>query len=123
MMMMMKMFGRLGATLALAALLAFPAAADQPWSAPGSNSSATVGTAAVQLLGQAGSRVHLAIDNEGAAPVGVCFGAPCVPSIGAAGTWTIPPGWTRSWDGNFVPSDAVQAIAGAAGTPVNIEAW
>jgi hypothetical protein len=93
-----------------------------PNSNAGSTTPVTVGTSSAQALASAalGRRV-LAIDNESAtATVACAFGAAAV--LNSAGSWTIPPLMTRSWSGSFVPSDQVNCIASAAGTPVTVEA-
>jgi Zn-dependent alcohol dehydrogenase len=93
-----------------------------PNSTTGSTTAVTVGTSSAQALAAAVSvRRFLAIDNESTtAAVACAFGATA--ALNTAGSWTIPPGMTRTWNGTFVPSDAVNCIAGAAGTPVTVEA-
>lgn len=44
-------------------------------------------------------------------------------ALDSAGSWTIPPGETRTWNGSFVPAEAIDCIAGAVATPVTIEAY
>ena len=93
-----------------------------PVSTAGSTTAVTIGTTSMQALAAAVSvRRFLAIDNESVtAAVACAFGATA--AINSAGSWTIPPGMTRTWNGTFVPSDAVNCIAGAANTPLTIEA-
>lgn len=92
-----------------------------PSNGAGSASGLTVGITSSQALGAAViGRKFLAIDNESTtATVACAFGAPA--AINAAGSFTIPPGFTRTWDGTFVPNDAVSCIASAGATPVTIE--
>lgn len=80
----------------------------------------TVGTPSVQCAAAVTSRKLLAIDNESASATVACaFGA--TPALNTAGSWTIPPGDSRSWSGAFIPNDQVNCIAGAASTPVTVE--
>ena len=93
-----------------------------PNSGAGSTSAVTVGTSSAPALGAAvGGRKFLAIDNESQTATLACaFGAAA--ALNTAGSFTIPPGFTRTWDGTFVPNDAVNCIASAGSTPVTIEA-
>jgi hypothetical protein len=93
-----------------------------PVSGAGSAGPVTIGTSSGQALaGSALGRRFLAIDNESVtATVACAFGATA--ALNTAGSWTIPPGMTRTWNGSFVPSDTVNCIASAAATPVTIEA-
>lgn len=93
-----------------------------PASTTGSTDAVTVGTTSSQALAAAaGIRRFLAIDNESmTAAIACAFGGAA--ALNTAGSWTIPPGMTRTWNGTFVPSDAVNCIASAAGTPVTVEA-
>jgi hypothetical protein len=93
-----------------------------PSTGAGSAGPVTVGTSsATALANSVLGRRFLAIDNESVtATVACAFGATA--ALNTAGSWTIPPGMTRTWNGSFVPSDAVNCIASAAGTPVTLEA-
>jgi hypothetical protein len=94
----------------------------KPTSGMGSVSSCTVGTSSAQCVAAAASRVTMAIDNESTTATIACnFGGTA--ALNAAGSWTIPPGDTRTWNGSFVPADAINCIASAASTPVTIEAY
>lgn len=64
--------------------------------------------------------VFLDIVNASAtATVAFCFGA-CTAVINGNGSITLPPNWHRSWEGTFVPTDAVHWIASVAATPVSV---
>lgn len=92
-----------------------------PASGSGSVAAATVGTSSTQLLPPASSRKFLAIDNEStSAAIACALGTTA--AINTAGSFTIEPGWTRTWSGSFVPSDAVNCIATVGATPVTVEA-
>lgn len=82
----------------------------------------TAGTTAAQALA-ASSRRFLAIDNESTtATISCTFGTTLTAGINAAGSFTIPPGNTRTWGNTFVPAAAVWCVASAAATPVTIQA-
>jgi hypothetical protein len=70
------------------------------------------------------SRSFLSIDNEAAAGGNAIacafFGA--TPAINAAGSWTIPAGFTRTWRQPNVPGSTVNCVASGANTPVTVEA-
>lgn len=92
-----------------------------PASASGSVLGATVGTSSTQVLAAAAARKFLAIDNESTtAAIACAFGATA--ALNTAGSFTIEPGWTRTWGGSFVPSDAVNCIAASGSAPVTLEA-
>ncbi len=94
----------------------------EPTSGTGSVSACTVGTTSAACAAAATSRVLVAIANESTSATIACsFGGAA--ALNAAGSWTIPPGDTRSWSGSFVPAEAINCIAGAASTPVTIEAY
>lgn len=89
-------------------------------SATGTVSAATVGTSSAQVLAAASRRL-LAIDNESTtATIACAFGATA--AINTAGSFTIPPGVTRTWRDYPVPADAVNCIASASSTPATVEA-
>lgn len=106
---------------AVAVTVAKPLPAAPPASsATGTVSGATVGTASAQILAPAARR-FLAIDNESTtATVACAFGGAA--AINSAGSFTIPPGVTRTWRDYPVPADAVACIASAAGAPLTVEA-
>ena len=91
-------------------------------STSGTTAPVTLGATSTQVIaGSVNGRRFLAIDNESVtATVACAFGATA--ALNSAGSWTIPPGMTRTWNGGFVPSDTVNCIASAAGTAVTVEA-
>lgn len=95
----------------------------QPNSKTSSVTAATVGTSSKQILPPAPTgRILLAIDNEStSATIACALGSTA--ALNSAGSFTIPAESTRVWDGNFVPSDAVDCIADGASTPVTLEAY
>lgn len=100
---------------------------NQPGAPPGSGTggfyAVTAGTSSSTALAAAvHNRTLIAIDNESAsASIAVCFGS-CTPALNTAGSFTIPPGQTRTWRGPYVPADQINVIASAASTPVTVEA-
>jgi hypothetical protein len=85
---------------------------------------ATVGTSSAQALA-AQPRNYLLIANpSAAATVYIQFGSAAA-VVNGAGTIALGPGLFHEWQGlsdqsAFVPSDAIQAIASAAATPLTI---
>ena len=86
--------------------------------------SATIGTTPVQVCG-AKQRSLLAIDNESTAPpsanIACTFGTTFTATLNAPGSYTIPAGFTRTWPGPKIPSDAVYCVSDTVSTPVTIE--
>lgn len=64
------------------------------------------------------------VNNSSTATVCLNFGAAATiaGTVCAAGEITLPPLWHRSWENNFIPNDAIHAIASAASTPVTVGA-
>lgn len=92
-----------------------------PASGGGSVTPVTLGTSSTQVLAAVTARKFLAIDNESTgAAIACALGTSA--ALNTAGSFTIEPGWTRTWDGSFVPSDAVNCIAAVGSTPVTVEA-
>jgi hypothetical protein len=60
------------------------------------------------------------INNSQTATICINFGgtATISGSMCAAGELTLPPLYHRSWEGTFVPTDTISAIASAASTPM-----
>ena len=105
----------------LLANIATGAVTPAPTNAPGVYAAATVGTTASTLLAANTAKVFLDIVNVSpTATLWVSVGGTAV--AGAAGTIPLPPGWHRSWEGSYVPSDAISCIASAAATSVTIGA-
>jgi hypothetical protein len=91
-----------------------------PVSGTGSTSAVTVGASSAQVLA-AGSRKYLSFDNESTTATIACnFGGTA--AINTAGSYTLPPGATRTWAAanGFVPSDAVNCIASVGSTPLTV---
>ena len=102
-----------------------PGAAPVPNVATGAYASATVGTADSTILAASSAFYFLDIlNNSASATICINFGATATisGSTCAAGEISLPPLWHRSWEGSFVPTDAVHAIASAASSPVSVGA-
>lgn len=114
--------------LAAAAALALPMAAEaQSTVSPGSYTAnqPTVGVADSTILAANSVFFMLDIYNDSpSATVCINFGATATISgtTCAAGEITLPPLWHRSWENNFIPNDAIHAIASAASTPMTVGA-
>jgi hypothetical protein len=95
----------------------------QPWGTPGAAGQAvTVGTTSQQILPPQSNRKTLSVCNEStSAQIAIAFGATAA-ALNSAGSYTIPSGGCADWSFTFVPPDAVNVIASAAGTPVTFEA-
>lgn len=94
---------------------------DGPTKGTGAYSAATIGASSAQVLAAGAAAVFLDIMNESTTATIACnFGGTAI--INGAGSITIPPGWHRSWEGTFVPTEAVNCIASAASTPAAIGA-
>ena len=104
---------------------AVPGGAPVPNLATGAYASATVGTTDSTILA-AGTAYYLLdlINDSPSATICINFGATATISgtSCAAGEITLSPLWHRSWEGSFIPTDAVHAIASAASTPVSVGA-
>lgn len=121
-----------GATVALALLVLFPPlpsarAAGQPgdvFSSGGNFSAQTIGGTSATVLVASG-RVFLEVDNlSSTATVCIAFGLTATISTAqcAAGEIALLPNTRKSWEGNFVPADAISLIASAAGAQVTVGA-
>lgn len=92
-----------------------------PSSGTGSTTAVTVTSTSGQALAAAASRKFLFIGNESTTATIACnLGGTAVANT--AGNYTIPPNSGRTWDGTFVPSDAVNCISSAATSPATVEA-
>ena len=90
-----------------------------PSSGAGNYAAATIGVASAQAVAASTATVFLDLVNESAtATIACAFGAPAV--LNGAGSITLPPLWHRSWEGSFVPTDAVNCISSVAATPATI---
>jgi len=96
-----------------------------PSKGAGAYSSATVGTSDSTILAASSASYMLdLVNNSATATVCINFGATATISgtLCAAGEYTLPPLWHRSWENNFIPTDAIHAIASAASTPLTVGA-
>lgn len=85
----------------------------------GTTSAATVTNTSTQVLAAA-SRQFLAVDNESATASIACrFGGTA--ALNTAGSWTIPPGATRTWLNYPVPAEALNCISSVASSPATVE--
>lgn len=92
-----------------------------PAKASGAYSAATITNSSTQALAASATRGFLDIKNESSTATIACrLGGTA--ALNTAGSLTIPPNWHYSWDGNFVPSDAVNCISSAASSPATIGA-
>lgn len=90
-----------------------------PASSASNYTSATVTASSTQMLAAATTRAFLDLFNASTTATIACnLGGTAV--INGAGSITIPPGWHYSWDGTYVPADAVNCIASAGSTPMTI---
>ena len=102
-----------------------PGAAPVPNVASGAYSPATVGTSDSTIL-NGGSAYYLldVVNLSSTATVCLNFGAVATISgvTCAAGEIALPPLWHKSWEGAFIPTDTIHAIASAASTPLTVGA-
>jgi len=80
-----------------------------PYSATGKYHNATVTTSSAPLSAAA-TRVYLDIVNQDSSATLTC-NAGSAAVVGGAGSIDIPPKWHRSWEGVFVPADAINCIS------------
>ena len=84
-------------------------------------------TLAAKKLGISRRKAYYLLDVVNLSPTAtICLnlGAPATISgtTCAAGEISLPPLWHRSWEGAFIPTDALHAIASAASTPASVGA-
>lgn len=92
-----------------------------PASGTGSTTAVTVTSTSGQALAAAVTRRFLYIGNESTTATIACnLGGTAI--LNTAGNYTIPPNTGRTWDGTFIPSDAVNCISSAATSPATVEA-
>lgn len=89
-----------------------------PASAAATTTSVSVGVSSAQALA-GGTRKYLSLANQSATAVVACALAGTA-VLNAAGSLTLPPYSSYTWESSYVPSDAVNCIASAATTPLTI---
>ena len=102
-----------------------PGVAPVPNVASGAYTAATIGTSDQTILAAGSAYYFLDLVNDSAtATVCINFGATATiaGTSCSAGEITLPPLWHRSWEGSFIPTDTLHAIASAASTPASIGA-
>jgi hypothetical protein len=100
-----------------------PGSAPVPNLAGGAYGPATIGTSDLPILAANSAYYLLDIVNlSPTATICINFGATATINgvVCAAGEITLPPLWHRSWEGAFVPTDAIHAIASATSTPATV---
>lgn len=94
-----------------------------PVKGSGAYSGATIGVTDSTILAASTATVFLdLVSDSPTATICINFGsaATITGTTCAAGEYTIPPLWHRSWEGSFIPTDAIHAIASAASTPATV---
>ena len=102
-----------------------PGMAPVPNLGTGAYAAATVGTADSTILAAGAAYYLLDVVNLSlTATICLNLGAPATISgtTCAAGEISLPPLWHRAWEGAFIPTDALHAIASAASTPASVGA-
>lgn len=106
-------FAQYGATIPFSGSVA-------PTNSSGAFTAVTVGTSSSSAIAAAACKVYCAIyNNSQTATICINFtsAATITGTVCAAGEITLPPQWHQSWEGSYVPSDAINVIASAASTP------
>ncbi len=89
-----------------------------------SDLSTTLSTAAINCVPASSSRKTLSIANPNTVNMGFCYSAntsaPCVPSIGTVGTWTIAPGTLFFWPSGSAPLNSMSCILASGSGFVSI---
>jgi hypothetical protein len=96
-----------------------------PTKATGAYAPATVGTTDSTILAASTAAVFLdLVNNSPSATICINFGATATISgtTCAAGEVTLPPLWAKTYEADYVPTDAIHAIASAASTPASVGA-
>ncbi|HWY14439.1 MAG TPA: hypothetical protein VNX86_04775 [Rhizomicrobium sp.] len=99
----------------------------QPTKGTGAYAPATVGTTDSTILAASTAAVFLDLVNNSSSAT-ICVNIGTTATINGsqpycpAGEITLPPLWHRSWDGTFVPTDAIHAIASATSTAATVGA-
>lgn len=94
-----------------------------PVSSNANYSAVTVGTSSASILSPFQANIFLDVYNDSATATVCCaFGAAATISgtACAAGELSLPAGWHRSWENNYIPADQLFCIASAASTPVTL---
>jgi hypothetical protein len=92
-----------------------------PAKGTGAYAAATITNSSTLALAASTAVVFLDIVNESATATIACnFGGTAV--INGAGSITIPPNWHRSWEGSFIPTDALNCISSVASSAASIGA-
>lgn len=97
-----------------------------PTNSAGAYSAITIGSSASTIVAATACKVFCDVVNNSATAT-VCLnvgGTATAPTAGVcpAGEIGLPPGWHRSWEADYVPSDAISAISSAASTPATVGA-
>jgi hypothetical protein len=86
----------------------------------GGMNAVTVTGTSTQVLAANPARRLLAIDNESTtATIACAFGIPA--ALYTAGSWTVPPSLTRTWNSSYVPAEALNCISSSGPSPATIE--
>lgn len=94
------------------------AVSSAPVSSAATTTAATIGATSAQALA-GGTRKYLLIKNESASAFIACRFAGTA-ALNTAGSITLAPYAGFTWEGTFVPSDAINCIASAGSTPATI---
>lgn len=92
-----------------------------PTNGTGAYGGVTVTNTSTEMVPAGTAIVFLQIKNESPTATIACnLGLPAV--INGAGSITLTPGGSATWDGSYVPGDAVNCISSAASSPATIGA-
>lgn len=89
-----------------------------PTTSAATTTAATIGASSAQALA-GGSRKYLLIKNESASAFIACRFAGTA-ALNTAGSITLAPYAGFTWEGTFVPNDAINCIASASSTPATL---
>lgn len=93
-----------------------------PIKGSGAYNPATITNSSTQVLAAGIASAMLDIVNESTTATIACAFGVSAAVINGAGSITIPPGWHRSWEGFFVPTDAVNCISSVASSAASVGA-
>ena len=89
----------------------------------GAYSAVTIGASDSTILAAGSAFYILDIINDSPTAT-VCINLGATATISgtncSAGEITLPPLWHRSWEGSFIPSDAIHAISSSSSTPASV---